>query len=246
MSTEFIELITVELARRETRNPSYSLRAFAKDLHVHPSALSELMNGKRGVTPKMGQHILEKLNYSAEEIDRMLNFSKELNADTNLSLEKFKTISNWYHFAILSLGEIPNFDLEPKAISERLNISEKDASEALDRLELLGMIVRDLKGKLIITGQQFKTPTEVVNVAVKKHNIQVIELAQNSLLNDPLEKRDFSTVTMTIDPADMFEAKKMMKEFRKKFCKKIESGKKKEVYMLSMQFFPLSKDKAHA
>ena len=46
---------------------------------------------------------------------------------------------------------------------------------------------------------------------------------------------------MAIDPENLGEAKNMIKSFRKRLSKKLESGNKKEVYKLAIQLFPLSR-----
>lgn len=48
---------------------------------------------------------------------------------------------------------------------------------------------------------------------------------------------------MTLDPADIPLAKKLLREFVGKFCNRLEQGRKKEVYRLNLQFIPLTEVK---
>jgi hypothetical protein len=46
---------------------------------------------------------------------------------------------------------------------------------------------------------------------------------------------------MAVDPALLPEAKDMIKKFRRRLSRFLESGKKKEVYTIAIQLFPVSR-----
>src|SRR5579862_226766 len=62
-----------ELARRCEKNPSYSLRAFAKACHLSPGELSQVLSGKRIPSYKVAQKILAGLDLSPQEKSQFLN-----------------------------------------------------------------------------------------------------------------------------------------------------------------------------
>lgn len=239
MQNEIIERLSNEYTKARAKNPSYSLRAFSNRLGIQVSALSEILNGKRVISKKMGKRILLGLGLCPIESEKILTGSR-VDEESNLSLDYFKAVSDWYYFAILSLAEISDFKADPEWISKRLNISKREAKSALNRLIKLEMLIEE-DGVFKASGIQYKTPTDIANISLKNHTIQTLELATNSVVNDPVEKRDFSTVTMAIDPSNIDEAKRMIKSFRKRLSKKLESGNKKEVYKLAIQLFPLSR-----
>lgn len=239
MQNEIIERLSNEYTKARAKNPSYSLRAFSNRLGIQVSALSEILNGKRVISKKMGKRILLGLGLCPIESEKILTGSR-VDEESNLSLDYFKAVSDWYYFAILSLAEISDFKADPEWISKRLNISKREAKSALDRLIKLEMLIEE-DGVFKASGIQYKTPTDIANISLKNHTIQTLELATNSVVNEPVEKRDFSTVTMAIDPSNIDEAKRMIKSFRKRLSKKLESGNKKEVYKLAIQLFPLSR-----
>ena len=53
-----------------------------------------------------------------------------------------------------------------------------------------------------------------------------------------MDERDFSGITMAINVEKLDEAKEMIRAFRRKLCKFLETGKKTEVYTLRVQLFP--------
>lgn len=161
---------------------------------------------------------------------------------TSIDMDTFHIISDWYHHAILSLVETKDFQSSNSWIAERLGISVKVASEAIEKLLRLDMLIRDPKtGKLSATGQQFEAISVVASPALRKANRQNLELASTALEQVPLSERDFTAITLCMNPDKMEDARKMIKNFRRNFNRVMEAGQKKEVYKLCIQFFPLSK-----
>ena len=61
------DILKKELERRQKNNSAYSLRAFAKYLDVSPAALSQIMSGKRGVSVKRLNFLMDKLGLSPKQ-----------------------------------------------------------------------------------------------------------------------------------------------------------------------------------
>lgn len=249
------QLLSRKLVEIRLKNPSYSLRAFAKKLQISSAALSEIMNGKRRVSAKMASRFAARLTLNPEESEKILAaFRRQeegpkrprppqapIRDSVQLSMDHFKVISDWYHFGILSLSETEDFRSAPEWIAHRLGIRLVEAKEALARLERLEMLERDPKGRLKATGVQYTTTDEIANLSLIKSHGQNLELARQSLEQDPLHERDFTAMTMAIDPDLLPEAKKRIRQFRAELCAFLESGKKKEVYKMCMQLMPLSR-----
>lgn len=241
---ELREFLQDSLTQGRLRNPSFSLRALAKKAGLSPAALSEILNGKRKITPERASKVLLKMGVSPEKSDfilKSLTTSKKSNSShQQLSIDQFYLIADWYHFAILSLGETEDFQDSPEWISKRLNIPVATTMKALERLERLGALKHNAQGKLVVTGMQLTTPDEIIHRGIKQQHAEILELCKNSLDQHSIQQRDFLGVTMTMDPKDIPLAKKMLRDFIAKFCNKLEQGQKKEVYRLNLQFIPLS------
>ena len=61
------EFLTAEFSKRKLRNETYSLRAFARDLAVSPSRLSEVLSGQHGLSEKTADLIAAKLRLKPRE-----------------------------------------------------------------------------------------------------------------------------------------------------------------------------------
>lgn len=71
-TTNYRTFLTDELSHRKTRNPRYSLRAFARDLKVDPSFLSRLLSGKADPSVNLSVKIVQRLNLSDVEKRRFI------------------------------------------------------------------------------------------------------------------------------------------------------------------------------
>lgn len=56
-----------EFARRRARNPRYSLRAFARAMSLHHSAMSRILRGERGLSRDMLDRLTIRLGLSLGE-----------------------------------------------------------------------------------------------------------------------------------------------------------------------------------
>ncbi len=237
------EILMTEFMNSKTRNSSYSMRAFSRKVGIPQSAISEILSGKRSITSKMALKIMNGLSVTSEQISEVFgNGSAGETEYKSLEMTTFDVISDWHHFAIISLIETKNFQSHPEWISKRLGISLKTAKDSLNKLQTLDLIKIDPKSKKIsLTNEQVAAISPVATAALKKANRQNLDLGLDKLESTKFEERDFTAITMCFDPNRMEEAKKLIKDFRRKFCKAMESGNRKEVYKLCVQLFPLSK-----
>lgn len=241
-------LLISELEQRRIKNPSFSVRALAKKLDMSHSAISEIINGKRSVSTKVIERIADRLMLDPNERHKLLGSIESVSIESahskkalQLTFDQYKIIADWYHFAIILLSQTDNFKSDIPWIASRLGLGEKTVTQAIDRLLRLEFIKRDKAGRLVSTGQSFSTTDGVPNSALRRTHSQNLELAQKSLETDDLEMRDFSAMTMAIDPAKIGEARKRLRKFRDDLCEFLESDTKTEVYKLCLQLFPLTR-----
>ncbi len=234
------DILKKELERRQKNNSAYSLRAFAKYLDVSPAALSQIMSGKRGVSVKRLNFLMDKLGLSPKQQLKVLEIDSSYDRKTVvLKEDEFKLISDWFHYAILSLGELPDNSSDSRWIAKRLNISYKQANEALTRLHRLGIIeIKD--GKFRQIGEPLKTTTDIPSSSIRNYHKGILALAQNKIEQVSVDKRDFSSITMAINSKNLKNAKKLTQKYKEQMLELLESGTLNEVYQLSIQLFPLT------
>lgn len=262
LAANAVDYLKVELQSRRDRRSEYSLRAFARDLNLSPSTLSEVLNEKVGLSPQKGKDLARRLKLTTPHSDhfcdllaakssRSASERKEANIRANSrlrstnahqSIEKFKLISDWQHNAILEL-----VDLAPKyhsvdAISKALGITKKLARESVERLKQLGEVV--------ISGEGWKTASAVTFVgeqipsdAIKHYHVQILKKAHDALQNQSIEDREFQSSFFAVDTADLKSLKEDLSKMRRELIKKYgHKATKNKIYCLSLQLFKLSEE----
>lgn len=243
----FKSLLQEELIERCRRNPRYSLRSFAKTLDVSPAALSDMLKGKRAITERSVEKFGFALGLSLKEIEK---FKKQTDGASEngkvdfaqITLDQYALISDWYHYAILELIKIDDFNREIGKIAKALTITKSEANIAIERLERLGLI-ETKKEKINDTSNGFSTNISgnLTSQASKQLQKQILQQSIEALQHVPIELRNHTSMTMAIDPDLMPEAIERIKKFRRELNTFLESkSKPKEVYQLSISLFPIS------
>lgn len=244
------QLLQKEFTQRCEKNPRYSLRSFAKSLGISHTVLSLVMSAKRPLSKKASERVAERLALGPVESQKLLTLraiktKKSVKvAATNfqkVDLATFELISNWIHYAILSLLEVKDSQFEAKWMATRLGANEMQVRIAMDCLKELGL-VENIKGKWKQTGKAIKVENNVSTAGTRKFQKQLLEKAIESLENDPMEVRDFSSMTLAMDPKNIPYAKERIRQFRRELTAELEAkGRPEEVYNLTVQIYPVSK-----
>lgn len=234
-----------ELDRRKSFTASYSIRKFAQDLQISPAQLSQLISEKRNITDKIMVKISKSLELSFSETKQLRGSKEARSTKKELREDHFKLISDWYHFAILSLSEIKGTKADPRYLSKRLGISAEEANESLFRLRRLGLIKIHDDGTFEQVQKDLHIESKTKSESIQKYHAQNLRLAEYKLKTISLEKREFGNMTMAIDTGKLGRAKALISQFKDDMAELLESGNKKEVYQLSIQLFPLTNQEAN-
>ena len=255
-----------ELERRCERNPRYSLRSFARSSGLSAGTMSRLLTGKRVPSFKLAQKLLATLDLTPDEQTKFIDslgdtqrsrdltrvspvFRNQVAAvrPRELSIDLFRIIADYYHYAILELTFADDFESSVPAIAKRLGLGLTETGLAVERLKAVGLLEEGSDGRLRKTEEQITTADKSLTTpALRRRQKQVLEKAVDSLENDPIDKRSMTAMTMTIDPDMLPVAKKMIEEFTQRVCAYLESGKRKKVYEMSVALFPLEADKGES
>lgn len=239
-------LLMTELTRRQTRNPSYSLRAFARDLNIGATTLSDVLSNKRSLSKINLHKVIERLAVSPLEQQKLWGDYKlkaqKQESDERIYLDEtmFRLISDWHYIAILNLAKLKNNLASPLWIAQRLGITQSDATEALERLLELKLIKKQ-HGRMLRTAKPLGTTKDIPSAAIRKHHTQNLHLAEESLHRDPVHTREFGSITMAVNPERLPLVKDLLTKTRKKVADLLDHGATSEVYTLSFQLFPLTK-----
>lgn len=231
------------LEELKNKNSQFSLRALAKKLKMNPGGLSLLLNGKRPFTDRMVEKICDELLLSPEQREKIFLADPDGEPARILQQSLFETLSNWVHDAYLSLIQVKNYKNNPQWICRKLGISRTELDRVVQNLLNLNLIkIED--GRSVPTTQG----TQVFAIgnttaALKKLQYEANVLSRIALENEDIQKRYHGTNTLTLDPDKMEEAKKYIREFRKRFCVSHNSiDENSRVYQLNVSLYPIDQE----
>lgn len=236
-----------ELCDGQRRNSAFSLRALARRFTISSAALSEIMQGKRNVSQKMMTRILEKShNPTIEKETVRTNFAhskspreKVSRQRVQLGSDQFRIISEWHHYAILSLLQTIDCKGSSDWIAKRLAITEKKTKDAIKRLLRLGL-VRSSGEKLVVTNKSVDSPDEVNSSELKDLHKQIMEIGIDRLYKTDTRDRDYTMMTLAVNKEKLPLAKEKIRQFLREMESLLETGAKQEVYSIAVQLVPLT------
>ena len=251
----YLAKIKEDLSKRQRSNPHYSLRAYARDIGVHPATLSQIIKGNRPLPLKNSSQVLEKLNLGPKErtlfMESLLKSKialdeiKIADLDERFMLDEshYKIIAEWEHYVVLDLFELKTFDPSLIEISQRLGITENRAEVVVNNLLTAGLLKVDDTGKFQKVHDDIRTTEDIKSQALKDSHKETILMGLDKLEDIEVELRDFSSATVAIDLNKLPEAKAIIREFRQKMTALLRDGEKTDVYQLAIQFYPMTQTK---
>jgi len=251
----YLKVIKEDLSQKQKNNPHYSLRAYARDLDVHPSTLSQIIKGARPLPLKDSKKVIQKLGLSPKEqtlfLESLFQTKTKLdNIKISQNDERFmldesyhRVIAEWEHYAVLELFELKKFNPSVKEIAAKLQITENRAEVVLENLRTSGLVIEGPQNKLIKTNPSIRTTEDIKSQALQKSHQETLELGIKKLDEIEVDLRDFSSMMIAVDLEKLTEAKTVIREFRQKMATLLRDGDKTDIYQLAIQFYPLTEVK---
>lgn len=252
------DFLNSELDRRKKRNPSYSMRSFARDLALSASRLSEVLKGA-GLSEKRGVEIAKKLKLSFGEkafwLDLILintssnskvksfalkriEKAKKMNRLEAIKEAQFRSVADWYHAAILELTQLGNFNSDVNWIANELGLSLATVSAAVERLKLLNLL-SEKTGKLTAHPAAYQTFSETPSAAIRKFHRQILTKSLESIEKDQVGDRLVQSMIVAIPRSQLPLFDQEMKMFLQNFWEKIKNTEKDDLYSVSLQMTPV-------
>ncbi len=257
----FSEVIHDEFQARLKKNSSYSIRAFARDLSLSPSALSDILNRKLGLSESKASEIAKKLNFEGDERKFFLTLvtancsrikaQKQLaraqlgrfeTKYNSLSTDHFQVIAEWYHLAIMELTQIKGFSPSASWIAKKLQITEDEAQQALERLMRLEIIEESGNGSLKLTNDYLIVLSHSPSESALLFQKQILSKLTHAIEHHDRKTRDISSVVIRVRSSEINEIKSKLKDIRRDFSTTIQSGEDHDsVYCFTTAFFRLDR-----
>lgn len=237
-----------KLESKRQKNRHYSMRAFARDLGISSGRLSDIMNKKYIPGASIADRITESLDLSPDDkirfrkiIEQSQLSQKVLGGAYQIMGDQYSIVADWHHYAILNLMNTVDFQDDIEWIAERLNLDFDVVASSLEMMLDLNLIeMKD--GKHIPTHINITTTHGTPSEAIREGHRQHIMQALHSLDNDPVELREISTIVLAVNVQNLPKVKELARDFRRKIATLLEEGEKTEVYNISMQIVPVTRN----
>lgn len=260
---KFLEDFQTEAHRKI---PSFSHRSFAQQAgFTSTGLLSNVMKGRRNLTDQLISKFARALKLNKKEelfFENMVRFNQATSIDDKnkyytrmlrvsplkakkISRDRFTFYTKWWYSAIRELLYYYPFKDDYRSLSRQLDppISTEQAREAIEKLEKLGMISKDMRGyyhqseRIITTGNLHER-----SLNVKNFQIATMNLAKESLQRHKRDIRDISTLTLTLSPESIEKAKNEIALLQNKLLSIAEEDDNvNSVYQINFQMFPLTR-----
>lgn len=217
------------------------------------------MNGKAGLSEQRALHLSEKLGLSPSEKEIFVTLalakfsrsalgkkiaSEKLSQYTQITEvideDSMAQITEWHYMALLELVSLNNIEHSVESFAKKLNIVPEMAGSAIERLERMGMLLRQ-DDKWVTATPERTTTRDIPSPAIRKFQHQLIGKAEEALDNQSVERRDFSAAVFAIDKEQLPAMKERIRQFRRELMKEFEAtDNKNAVYSFCVQLFELT------
>jgi len=253
-----VSFLRDQFIEKRRKNAKYSISAFARDLGLSVSFLSRLLRGERPLTVKQAVQIAALMGLDPTQTERLVHsvvsrspknrrLAQKLRdaapvSPSYFAVERFKAISQWYHFAILSLTFVEDFQSSTAWIAKRLGISKIEAQDAIDRLFELGLL--EQRGKRWVqTSKNLFIKTQRSELAVREFQLQMIDKSKEALKQteqEAFEARYMAGSTLAVDRKKIPLLRERIQKFQLEIAELAKSETYTDVYHLNLHLFPIT------
>jgi uncharacterized protein (TIGR02147 family) len=248
-------------SRRE-KNPSYSLRSFARDLSVSPSMLSDVLNHKKSLTRKSAAKINTALKLSKTDselfllsIDLEQPSALQPKEDTLVKIEKhssmgrtvtvnadhFAYISDYRHLVVMALFGVKGFRYNLAWIAGKIGAFQFQVKDIFKRLQKLGVIRFNSKNEPELQKDFVLTQDNIPSEAIRSYHRSTLHQALDAIEGVPVAERDYTSYLFAIDQDDFPKMQKEIRDFQKQlYARYAQKPSANRVYAVQTQIIPFT------
>lgn len=248
-----------EFERRRAVNNAYSLRAYARDLRLPSTKLSQYLSGQCGLSASKALEISGKLRLSPREADIFVTSAEAAHARDRITREaareKLRVLQNgdfasieqgqtailadWRRVALLLLLDVETLGQSVEKMRAAIGLSEDEVQAAVKELEAAGFIKR-AGGKWETGDLHLETQAEEISAASRTHQKQLIFWIAQEFEKIALNRREVTTSLINLDSSLLPDLKRLMRRHRREIAALIERSEKIDsVFVCATQLVPV-------
>jgi uncharacterized protein (TIGR02147 family) len=229
-------------------DPSHLVKIFQHQRHIGNSSIDVFIKHCElsGSGAEYFAHLV-RFNKAKSDRDSKTFYEKLLSLKgagaKTLEKSKYEFYTQWYYSAILTLLDFFPFSGDYAALAAKVSppISEAKAKKSIELLLKLGLIKKTQEGKFCLTNKIVTTGDHGHSIAVRTFQEETMRLAIEALERHPPEKRNISTVTITISETNLDRVNELISQFQESLLQLAKDEHHPDkVFQLNLQLFPLS------
>lgn len=253
------------LIEKKQQEKGFSQRDILRKMDVNSSGfLSNVLSGRNNLTTTQVatlSKILKLKKAEAAYFEAMVLFTQSKTLEekntyysrmVKLQKSKFKSLKSsqlslfakWHYAVIRELIYIHEFSGDYKTLAKMVDppITPKEAEEAINELEKIGLIKKESNGIYRQKSGIVTTGDEVRSFHVANFLLDTIKHAERALDTVPPNERDMSVLTLKLSKEKTKQIKTEIQMFRKKLLRMAETdSNQQQVYQCNINFFPATK-----
>jgi len=246
----FRDRLQRELAARCGRNPRYSLRGYANFLGVDHATLSQILRGKRAVTPATIRRLGARIGLDQAEIDRYI--ANEAGAPERdavpveirtLADDAARVFADWHPFAILELIRLQEFRPDVGWIERVLGIPGDAVQIALQHLVRLGFLRFETADRWVdLTGGAVRHEEDFTLLSLERLLARSRSLQAASAAIAPGDPRFHATTTIAVGAQDVATLVRLAERLLREAGATVRGAghAATQLYQLEVHCFPIS------
>jgi len=258
----FIPERVEHLSKIDSKN---SLRKICKTAGLSPALYYFIVQGKRPLTPAAAKKLASGLKLSKSESDfflilvewnqtneeskkqslfkKILSFKKFRDAHP-LAEAEFEYYTRWYYPVIREMVALTNFKEDHAWIAGRVRpaLAPSDVERAIQKLMILGLLVRNSSGKLVQSNPRVATSPMISGQLAMSFHREMMKLAIESIRGTHSDERELGAITLTLGPERYQSLIRRIRQFQNEIFSEYGEAANQDdrVVQINVQVFPLS------
>jgi uncharacterized protein (TIGR02147 family) len=256
MSGNYREFLKKAYDEKQSKNPRYSLRAFARDLEISTSQMVDVLNGKQGLSVETAQRVAKKLGWKPElrekfcalvqaqhgrsQLQRKAGLDRlKKSRFTKVNEDVFSYIADPDHLAILEMISWFKPPLSEATMAGKLGLPLVQLKESLARMQRLKLIDQK-EGTWISAMPDVETFDDIPSTAIRQYHLRMLEKSKKAT-HLAVDERELQSLILSCPKKRLPELRQKIREFCSEFNAD-KSDPPDTVFALNIQLFPLTRE----
>ncbi len=241
----------------------FSYRYYGNQTGMHTGLLVKVLLQQMHIANKIIPQFIKFFNFNKKEAEYFkllisynkaktkkeirLSFKKLISSRSpfvkTLVAKQYDFFKEWYNIAIYELLTFHPYKGTIKDLALKLDppITIGEAKKTINLLKKLKLIKKDSEGFLIVINNLITTGDSWVSNAIRGFQKKMIQLGADAIDRIPKDKRDISTVTVSLSKEQFEIIKERIRVMREELLEMANRDTQtEEVYQINFQAFPLT------